>query len=74
VHEARGVSTNEAAQSSLTLIEVLQLCADALPTEAPAPQPAPEFGGRGGRGRGGPRGGSPPSETSTSSTNSPTQK
>jgi hypothetical protein len=69
VHEARGVSTNEAAQSSLTLIEVLQLCADALPTEAPAPLPAPEFGGRGG-----PRGGSPASETSTSSTNSPTQK
>ncbi|HVS52124.1 MAG TPA: Tat pathway signal sequence domain protein [Opitutaceae bacterium] len=52
-HEARGVSTNDAAQASLTLIEILQLCADQLPTEAPAPQPAPNFQGRGRGARGG---------------------
>ena len=53
VHEAPGVSTNNAAQDSLSMIEILALCADALPNELP---PAPEFtpGGRGGRGRGGP--------------------
>jgi hypothetical protein len=57
VHEARGVSTNDAAQSSLTLIEILELCADKLPTEAPPVQALPQFGGRGARGgRGGPRG------------------
>src|SRR5262245_5377567 len=55
VHESAGfpgISTNDAAQSSLTAIEILALCADALPNELPA---APEggFGGRGGRGRGG---------------------
>jgi hypothetical protein len=53
VHEALGVSTNDAAQSSLTMIEVLALCADVLPHDVP---PAPAFGGRGGRGgRGGER-------------------
>jgi hypothetical protein len=31
------VSTNEAAQTGLTTIEILELCKDALPTEAPAP-------------------------------------
>jgi hypothetical protein len=54
VHESAGMSTNDAAQTSLTVIEILALCADALPNELP---PAPEggFGGRGGRGeRGGP--------------------
>jgi hypothetical protein len=45
--EAPGVSTNEAAQSSLTAIEILELCKDRLPEEMPA---APEGGGRGGRG------------------------
>ena len=30
------MSTNEAAQSGLTLIEILELCKDHLPTEAPA--------------------------------------
>ena len=51
VHEAPGVSTNDAAQSGLTLIEILALCADALPNELP-PAPPPQFGGRGGRGQG----------------------
>jgi len=37
VHEALGVSTNDAAQASLTAIEILELCADALPNEAPPP-------------------------------------
>jgi len=62
VHEAPGVSTNDAAQSSLTLIEALALCADALPHE-PLP-PLPESGL--GRARGG-RDGAPrhPSPAST---------
>ncbi len=51
--EAARVSTNNAAQSGLTAIEILELCADALPTEVP-PMPAFPEGGRGGRG---PRGG-----------------
>ncbi len=45
--EAPRVSTNNAAQSGLTAIEVLELCKDALPTEVP---PAPPPVGRGGRG------------------------
>ncbi len=44
VHEAF-VSTNDAAQTSLTLVEILDLCADALPNELPAP-PEGGFGGR----------------------------
>lgn len=48
VHEAPGVSTNDAAQSGLTLIEVLALCADVLPNELP-PAPPPQSGGRGGQ-------------------------
>jgi hypothetical protein len=35
--EDASVSTNEAAQTGLTTIEVLELCKDALPTEAPPP-------------------------------------
>jgi hypothetical protein len=50
VHEAIGVSTNDAAQSSLTAIEILALCADRLPNEMP-PLPESPFTGRGGRGR-----------------------
>ncbi len=53
--EAARVGTNGAAQSGLTAIEILELCADALPTEVPAMPAVP--GGRGGRG--GPRGGAP---------------
>ncbi len=53
VHEAAGVSTNDAAQTSLTLIEILELCSDALPNELP---PAPPEGGPGGRGGRGPAG------------------
>ena len=53
VHESAGMSTNDAAQTSLTVIEILALCADALPNELP-PAPAGGFGQRGGRGeRGG---------------------
>jgi YetA-like protein len=47
VHEAPGIATNNAAQDSLSMIEILALCADALPNELP---PAPPEGGRGGRG------------------------
>jgi hypothetical protein len=36
VEEAPEVSTNGAAQTGLTTIEVLELCRDALPSEAPA--------------------------------------
>jgi hypothetical protein len=45
IDEARGVSTNTAAQSSLMDIEILEMVKDQLPTEAPEPQE----GGRGGR-------------------------
>jgi hypothetical protein len=51
VHEALGMSTNDAAQASLTAIEVLELCADQLPDEMP-PIPEFSFGGRGQRGAG----------------------
>ncbi len=37
VEEAPGISTNDAAQTGLTAIEILELCKDQLPTEAPAP-------------------------------------
>jgi hypothetical protein len=48
--EAAGVSTNDAAQSSLTTIEILELCQDQLPTEAPARMGRPPGGGRRGGG------------------------
>jgi hypothetical protein len=52
--EAAGVSTNMTAQSSLMAIEILELCADQLPTN---PLPVlPELRGDEGRGGGG-RGG-----------------
>ncbi|WP_323142016.1 exo-rhamnogalacturonan lyase family protein [Massilia phyllosphaerae] len=40
--EALGVSTNDAAQSGLTMIESLALLGDALPNELPPPPPPPE--------------------------------
>jgi hypothetical protein len=43
--EALEVNTNEAAQTALTIIEMLELCKDQLPTEAPA---RPTRGPRGG--------------------------
>ncbi|HVT87767.1 MAG TPA: hypothetical protein VHD56_02860 [Tepidisphaeraceae bacterium] len=49
VDESVGVSTNEAAQASLSAIEILELCNDQMPAEVPA---LPEGGRRGGRGRG----------------------
>ncbi|MCX6951102.1 MAG: hypothetical protein NTV51_02795, partial [Verrucomicrobia bacterium] len=48
--ESARTGTNGAAQSGLTAIEILELCADALPIEALPPAPPP--GGRGGK-RGG---------------------
>jgi hypothetical protein len=56
IDEAGRVSTNGAAQSGLSAIEILELCADQLPTAVPPPEPFPfGRGGRGGRGeRGGP--------------------
>ncbi len=47
IDEAPGVSTNTTAQSSLTAIQVLELCKDQLPSELPPPAPP---GGRGRRG------------------------
>ncbi|HEV8366615.1 MAG TPA: hypothetical protein VGQ39_01570, partial [Pyrinomonadaceae bacterium] len=37
--EALEVNTNEAAQTGLTTIELLELCKDQLPTEAPVRRP-----------------------------------
>jgi hypothetical protein len=45
IEEVPTVSTNTVAQSSLTLIEILQLCADQLPAEVP-PVPENPFGAR----------------------------
>jgi hypothetical protein len=47
--EAFGVSTNDSAQSGLTMIESLALLGDALPNELPPPPPMQER--RGGAGR-----------------------
>jgi hypothetical protein len=51
--EALRISTNGAAQSGLSVIEILELCADQLPTEVPPPEAFPGRGGRGGRGAAG---------------------
>ncbi len=59
VDEAPRVSTNGAAQSGLSAIEILELCADQLPVEVPPPAPPGEGrgarGGRAGRGPAAPR-------------------
>jgi hypothetical protein len=69
VHEAPGVSTNDAAQSSLTLIELLELCADRLPVDPPPPQEFPGRGGRGARGgragQGAQQGNGPPGQATS---------
>jgi hypothetical protein len=58
IDEAARISTNGAAQGGLSAIEILELCADQLPTEVP---PREEFpSGRGGRGGRGPAGGAAP--------------
>jgi YetA-like protein len=53
--ESPFVSTNGTAQSALNAIEVLDLCADQLPSELPPPE-----SGRGGPGRAGGERGAPP--------------
>jgi hypothetical protein len=45
VDEAPGISTNDAAQSSLMMIQVLEMCADQIPAEPLPPPPPPQFGG-----------------------------
>ena len=45
IDESPFVSTNNTAQSSLTAIEVLELCKDRLPEELPPPAPPPGRGG-----------------------------
>ena len=52
VDEAPGISSNGAAQNSLTDIEILELCADQLPDEMPVLPEGTTGGGRGGPGRG----------------------
>ncbi len=47
IDESPFVSTNNTAQSSLTAIEVLELCKDHLPEELPPPPAAPPRRGRG---------------------------
>ncbi|HWA26412.1 MAG TPA: Tat pathway signal sequence domain protein [Lacunisphaera sp.] len=44
--EAADISTNEAAQTGLTTIELLELCKDQLPTEAPVIPERPRFNRR----------------------------
>jgi hypothetical protein len=48
IEEAAGVSTNEAAQTGLQIIEIMEFCKDQLPTEAPVRPVRAPFGGRGG--------------------------
>ena len=55
VEEAAGVSTNEAAQTGLQIIEIMEFCKDQLPTDPPVRPVRAPFGGRGGaRGEGPP--------------------
>jgi len=53
VDEAARISTNGAAQSGLSAIEILEMCKDQLPTEVPPPETSPA--GRTGRGARGSR-------------------
>lgn len=48
VDEAARISTNGAAQSGLSAIEILELCKDQLPTEVPPPEALPVRRGGGG--------------------------
>ncbi len=54
VDEVAGASTNDAAQSSLTAIEILELCKDQLPANPLPPDEGARGGNRGGRAQGGP--------------------
>jgi YetA-like protein len=64
IDESARTSTNGAAQSGLSAIEILELCADQLPTEVPPPSAFPS--GRGGRsGRGSGTGAPPPASPSS---------
>jgi len=47
IEEDPSVNTNEAAQTGLTTIEILELCRDQLPTAAPPPHAPRRFGGEG---------------------------
>lgn len=47
IEEVPAMSTNSVAQSSLNMIELLQMCADQLPEEAPPPPPPNRFQRRG---------------------------
>jgi hypothetical protein len=66
--EAPGVSTNDAAQSGLTMIESLALLGDALPNELPPPPPMQERRGPGGRN------GQPPAQGAQSAAAAPAAK
>jgi hypothetical protein len=58
VNEDAGVSTNEAAQTGLQTIEILELCKDQLPAAAAVRTVRPR-GGRGGQGATVPPAGTP---------------
>jgi hypothetical protein len=49
IDEQSRISTNNAAQSGLSAIEILEMCADQLPHDVPPPEQFPS--GRGGRGK-----------------------
>jgi hypothetical protein len=49
IDEQSRINTNNAAQSGLSAIEILEMCADQLPHDVPPPESTPA--GRGGRGQ-----------------------